>query len=189
MNYAFEKGNVYNMIEKIKDVIDLLEKKDRPYVSNIIYVICGLILINIYTIKDLQISINSDFFNKVSLREELTDTSDIVQIASTLWVAYITMCIIRYIFLYLSKKLSDEEFAKHCIILHTIEDTIDLINSITSFIFVSIVALQYNKTYQFFYSKNAWFLYVFIVLKFISFILYRFYFHNSKIVNSAINSK
>ena len=189
MNYAFEKGNVYNMIEKIKDVIDLLEKKDRPYVSNIIYVICGLILITIYTIKDLQISINSDFFNKVSLREELTDTSDIVQIASTLWVAYITMCIIRYIFLYLSKKLSDEEFAKHCIILHTIEDTIDLINSITSFIFVSIVALQYNKTYQFFYSKNAWFLYVFIVLKFISFILYRFYFHNSKIVNSAISSK
>ena len=40
------------MIEKIKDVIDLLEKKDRPYVSNIIYVICGLILITIYTIKN-----------------------------------------------------------------------------------------------------------------------------------------
>ena len=177
------------MIEKIKDVIDLLEKKDRPYASNIIYVICGLILITLYTIKDLQISIDSDFFNKVALREKLTDTSIIVQIASTLWVAYITMYIIRYIFLRLSKKLSDEEFAKHCIILHTIEDTIDLINSITSFIFVSIVALQYNKTYQFFSSKYAWFLYVLIGLKFISFILYRFYFHNSKIVNSAISSK
>ena len=72
------------MLEKIKDVIDLLEKKDRPYASNIIYVICGLILITLYTIKDLQISIDSDFFNKVALREKLTDTSIIVQIASTL---------------------------------------------------------------------------------------------------------
>ena len=118
----------------INQIVELLEKKDRPYLSSIIYFICGIIMIIVSFIQVLPIKINIDYFNKIDFEAKLDDNSYIVILTLVLLILYVIMFVIRRVAIHFSNKLSDEIFNNRCVILYSVEDTIDLITSITSLV-------------------------------------------------------
>jgi len=170
----------------INQIVELLEKKDRPYLSSIIYFICGIIMIIVSFIQVLPVKINIDYFNNIDFEAKLDDNSYIVILTLVLWILYVIMFVIRRVAIHFSNKLSDEIFNNRCVILYSVEDTIDLITSITSLVFILTASLQFYKTEQLYVTALAVILYSFIGLKFLSFVLHKIYYHNKKIINDIL---
>lgn len=169
----------------ISEIISILEKKDRPFLSNIFYIISGIIMFVVFSLYVLPIKFNIPLLNNIDIKHKLTKDEPIIVITFFMIFAYLIVYVYRTVLLYFSKNMSDTKYKIVFSILYTIEDTLDLAVSIFSVIVMLCIIVQFYKTNQFFTAKIAYFLYAFFSLKVFIFIIYKIYAINNKIVNDV----
>lgn len=170
----------------INEIISLLEKKDRPFLSNIFYIISGIIMFAVLLLYILPFKFNVPLLNSIDIKLKLTNDELIVKITTIIVIVYIAIYVLRKILLRFSGKMDNNTFKNVFSNLYTIEDTLDFVASVFSVVFMFCVMVQFYKTSQFFTTKNAYFLYIFFGFKVSVFIIYKIYARNNSIINDVL---
>ena len=175
-------------------IISILERENRPSLSNLLYFIGGLIEIIITISKVAPFRISSDFLDKINWANNFSTSNMLVRIAFWSAIAYILIHIlcmyIKKLIKHLDEKINHTnhtvlKLQKAWITIQTIDDTIDLIASVTSFIFIIIVFIQQYKTGKVLFSNGVQIIYFLIAIRFVFLIVIRFYIKNCNIVNKV----
>ena len=94
----------------INEIIRLLEKKDRPFLSNIFYIISGIIMFAVLLLYILPFKFNVPLLNSMDIKLKLTNDELIVKITTIIVIVYIAIYVLRKILLRFSGKMDNNTF-------------------------------------------------------------------------------
>lgn len=167
-------------------ILSILERENRPSVSNLLYFIGGLMEIIILISMVSPFQIGSEFLDKINWTNSFSDSNKLAKVAFWGVIIYIiihVLCILaKDLFTYAKNSI----FKQVWVYTQTVDDTIDLIASITSFIFIATVFIQQYKTGEILIGKEIQFVYFIIAFRFLNLIIYHFYHKNRNIVEGTI---
>ena len=167
-------------------ILSILESKNRPSLSNLLYFVGGImeIIILISVVAPFQIS--SDFLDNINWSNNFSASNILVKVAVGGAIIYIIIHIICVLIKKRFTYTNNLKFKRAWICVQTIDDTIDLIASVTSFIFIATIFIQQYKTGEILVSKMAQIIYFLIAVRFLFLIIFRFYLKNRNIVEQII---
>ena len=167
-------------------ILSILDRENRPSVSNLLYFIGGLMEIVILVSMVSPFHISSNALDNINWSNNFTTSNILVKVS---FLAVIIYIILHFFCMFIKdrfKAANNSKFRQVWICVHTIDDTIDLLTSITSFIFVSTVFIQQYKTGEILITGGVQFIYLLIAVRFLFLIIYRFYLKNRHIVENGI---
>lgn len=170
----------------LKEIFDIVEKKERPTLSKLIYLLTGMIMLTEIFLKIAPFKISIPFLENLVLVNHIEGNSPAVIILFWVWVIYISSLVLRKVILRCYSNVSDDEFGKICIIVYSICDVLDFIASVLSFAFIIFIAVQIYKTNIVLLTGKVIFIYVMIMFQFFDFIIFRIYHKNKKIVWNSL---
>lgn len=170
----------------LKEIFDIVEKKERPTLSKLIYLLTGMIMLTGIFLKIAPFKLSIPFLE--NLVNHIKDNSAIVIILFWVWIIYIGSLVLRKVIIRCSSNVSDDDFGKTCIILYSICGVLDFITSVLSFAFIIFIAVQIYKTNIVLLTGKVIFIYVMIMLQCFDFIVFRIYNKNKKIVWNSLKS-
>lgn len=88
----------------ISEIISILEKKDRPFLSNIFYIIGGIIMFVVFSLHVLPLKFNIPLLNNFDIKHKLTKDEPIIVITLFMIFVYFIVYVSRTVLLYFSKK-------------------------------------------------------------------------------------
>lgn len=175
----------------LKDFFDIFknyfEKDIRPSFSNVIYLFSGVLLFFSIFIKILPFSCNIECLKSFLWNDNLKYHTFIVVVAFCAIIVHMITCVIKKIFVFISRKTSKNTQRDLYLAVHTIDDIVDLIVSIIVFAFMFTIFIQVYKTGVLFSCSYALFIYAIVSIRFISFLGSRFRFQNLKIINGVLD--
>lgn len=170
----------------LKEIFDIIEKKERPAFSKLIYILNGIIILIELFLKIAPFRISITFLENLAWIKNINDNSKIVNGLFWVWIIYVVSLVLKKFIMHHYSKASDDEFRKACIMVHSVYDVLDFIVSLFSFVFVLFVAIQIHKTEFVLLTGKAIFIYVMIMLQFFDFIFFRIYYKNKKVVWNSL---
>lgn len=168
----------------VNELVDILNDKNRPFLSNIFYVISGIVLFIGFMFFILPIEFNIALLNNMKIDQNITNSEPIIVITTVITILYIVVFILRKIYICCSNKLNDSTFYKILLLVHAVEDIMDFLASVFSTVFMGCTTLSIYQDHKYFTTFNAYFLYLFVILKIIIFVIYRIYYKNNAIFNN-----
>lgn len=174
------------LAEFTKGIINLLGKEKRPFISTLIYLLCGLLgIVSLISIIS-PFHFNCSLIDGVEWNETLTDSAKIVSLTFAILIAYLIVYILRKTVVYAFKNIKNSQLRVIYSIAYTIDDIMELVAAIFALVFMISVFIQMYKTQTFFQSGKAYFIYVIIGIKCLDFIFNHFRAHNLKVIDNVI---
>ena len=169
----------------------ILARWSKKSLSQILYILSGIILvvvcINFYTVAEIKL----DFFNIISvLYEDFTETT-MMWILSILLFQNIVFDIVKYLLQkYFPVDIEDyeEKYANILIMIHTIQDILDLVVSVYALGIMMISYQIYNDNGIFMQTTWAFLTYIGVGVRFFDSIYFHFYLNNRAIADRWLNN-
>lgn len=176
-----------NILSEItKTIIELLDRKDRPSVSTLIYLFCGFIEILCFISCISPVHFSWSLIDKVKWDSNLKSNDMIVKITFWILILYFMMYIIREITVRVFEGESNSKLRIIYANIYTIDDIVELFASIISLVFMIAVFVQMYKTQNLFVSNKSCMIYAVIAIKSGGFIVGCFRRHNLKVIDKVI---
>ena len=177
-----------NIVEAIgtKLVEELLNLKDKPYLSAWMYLTSGIIgSIGCFSIIS-PFSRSVTFLDAIVWKRNLSDSEFVVQFAFWMTVLCVVYSWIRKFWVCACTNKPSKEIRVIYMRLYAIDDLIDLVTAVASLLLVVSFFLQVYNTGTGFISIKAGVVYMWVAYKFLAFIYARFANHNLKIIDDVI---
>ncbi len=162
------------------------EVKHKPYVSILLYVFSGIMVGLCVVTLIVPFHCSAEFLDGIIWTTNLNNESIVVRLTFWISLAYIVYRLVREAIVSVYREAPRKKLKRIYIILHTIDDILDLIAAICSVLFATSVFLQMYKTGILFVSTNAIGIYIWITIRALEFVVRRFAYHNSKIISRVI---
>ena len=169
----------------MKEIIRILQDKKCPSLSNIFYFLCFLMYLVAFILYASPFEINILFFQNIYVNE-ITNTSKVVITFGVLLALYIFFYLIRKFTLRKILCESNEKVEQVSSVVCALEDFVDLLLSIMSFIFVFSVLLQYHNTGIFYLTKIALVIQTLIIFKSSGVVFQHFRYRNLMIIKEVL---
>lgn len=168
---------------------DSSELHKRPSISNIIYFLCGIIEIIIVISLLSPFHISCNFLDKIEMNTNVTNNDLFVRIAFWGLIVYIIVRVIRKILFYAFPQKDESELRYFHAAIYAIDDIIDALSALLSFLFVFAVFIQFYKSQIVFTSFFAWAIYIIVAIRFLAFIWARTFVKNLEVIDKALNKQ
>lgn len=174
----------------IKDIWVILKDyaklKHKPSISNIFHFTNGILgfFCIISSISPFEIS--ASILDDINWNANLTPTDTIVVLTFLSLIFHLLVCIIRKIIVCAYQEKTENQIRQVYSFIYTIEDIVDLISSVLTFVFIFAVFLQMYKTGKAFLSWISGCVYIMIAVRFLSFIGGHFRVRNLEIINDVL---
>lgn len=162
-----------------------MDRKNRPYISVINYVVSGVLLVftAFSLISPFKCSIK--FLDNIDWTRDLSNDDPIIQVVFALSILYVIIYVIKRMLLWALSTTSTNVYNYTYAVLETLCDIVDLCCSFAHLALCLSVFLQMYNSNTFFFSHKAVFLYLWVGAKSIDFVWRRFYIRNATIINSV----
>ena len=168
-----------------RSIIDLLKTEKRPYLSTILWFFSGVIEIICLISSFAPFGISWDFIDEISVTKDISKINLIHLVAFiSVIVCAITWCV-RWITIRAFQHSSEETIRTVYVIIFTIYDVVDLFSSIITTLFMFFVFTVQYQTGAISYMGYDPITYLYVAIRFTSFIADRFRAKNLEIVNNA----
>lgn len=169
----------------------ILARWSKKSLSQILYILSGIILvvvcINFYTVAEIKL----DFFNIISVHYEDFRETTMMWILSILLFQNIVFDIVKYLLQkYFPVDIEDceEKYANILIMIHTIQDILELVVSVYALGIMMISYQIYNNNGIFMQTTWAVLTYIGVGVRFFDSIYFHFYLNNRAIANRWLNN-
>lgn len=116
----------------------------------------------------------------MKIDQNISNSEPIIVITTVITTLYIAVFILRKIYFRCSNKLNDSTFNKILLLIHAVEDIMGFLVSV----FMGCTTLSIYQDHQYFTTFNAYFLYLFVILKIIIIVTYRICHKNNAVFNN-----
>lgn len=172
--------------ELTKAIVKILEQDNRPSLSKLIYLSCGLLGVISLISMISPFHFSWSLFENVSWNANWDSNNSVLNFTFEMLITHLCVFALRKITLHICKNTSNSKLRIIYSTAYTIDDIVELAAAILSLVFMFSVFIQMYKTQTFFQSGKAYFIYAIIGNKCINFIFNRFRVRNLQIIDSVI---
>ncbi|MDO4468213.1 MAG: hypothetical protein Q4C84_00020 [Bacillota bacterium] len=169
----------------------ILARWSKKSLSQILYILSGIILIvvciNFYTVVEIKL----DLFNIISVHYEDFRETSMMWILSVLLFQNVIFDIVKYLlkkYFPVGIENYEEKYTNILIMIHTIQDILDLVISVYALGTMMISYQIYNDNGIFMQTTWAVLTYIGVGIRFFDSIYFHFYFNNRVIADRWLNN-
>lgn len=170
----------------ISTIIKFLERKDRPSIASLLFLVCGIleVLSLVSTISLFRIS--TTFLDEITWEKMLEDGELIVSITFWVFVLYGIICCVRKCITKAMWKKRNFEIREIFAKAHAFSDVAELLCAIVSLFFMFSVFVQVYKSSILFISNKSCIIYSLIGYKACDFLFQCSKFKNLEIIDRVV---
>ena len=173
--------------ELTKAIVKILDRDNRPSLSKLIYLSCGLLGVICLISMVSPFHFSWSLIDNVSGDANWADDNSVLNITFWMVIAHLFVFVLRKIAVRVFQNISNSELRIIYSTAYTIDDIVEFVAAVFSLVFMFSVFIQMYKTQMLFQSGKAYFIYIIIGIKCMDFIFNHFRARNLKVIDNVIN--
>ena len=163
----------------LENITEFLKSKKRPFISDILYFIIGIVemLYIMHLYLPFSIHMDLEIANHIKMKLPLNDCMIFVNLICISFLLNIIWDVFMLHRLCKPDAKNNPKYYDNKVMWLTYTDILDLVSAVLSFLFIASVIVQLVETKELFLNWRACLIYFVCGCKFLSIIYYRYYFH------------